>query len=193
MADQNISNTLPKSKAEAQACGATHYFTGSACKAGHVSRRSAKTGRCLKCGAEETKKRATFRAKYMREYQRAYFTKPEKRTLRNRRARQYQTTPEAKRLRRERRETRRTNLAGRQKPDVCEVCGRTGKIAFDHCHLTGHFRGWICERCNLILGMANDNPLLLRHLADYLANARIKNPQADFISLMEVERALGRT
>jgi len=58
--------------------------------------------------------------------------------------------------------------AGRPKPDNCEVCGKKGRICFDHCHNSSKFRGWICEQCNVILGYANDNPKILRLLADYL-------------------------
>lgn len=59
-------------------------------------------------------------------------------------------------------------LAGRPKSESCEVCGAIGGICFDHDHATGQFRGWICRRCNLILGHAKDSPVLLRQLADYL-------------------------
>jgi hypothetical protein len=58
--------------------------------------------------------------------------------------------------------------AGRPRPSNCEQCGRTWKIAFDHCHASGKFRGWLCSHCNLILGHAGDDPHLLRRLADYL-------------------------
>ena len=57
--------------------------------------------------------------------------------------------------------------AGRTRPDKCEVCNRLGKIYFDHSHDTGKFRGWLCVKCNNTLGMADDNPKILRALADY--------------------------
>lgn len=41
-------------------------------------------------------------------------------------------------------------------------------IAFDHCHTHGHFRGWLCDRCNTTLGAVQDKPDLLRKMADYL-------------------------
>jgi len=59
-------------------------------------------------------------------------------------------------------------IAGRQKPKNCEICGAIGKIDFDHDHVTGKFRGWICRRCNLVLGMVKDNGELLNALAGYL-------------------------
>jgi len=79
------------------------------------------------------------------------------------------------------REQRKENIAGRKKPDYCEVCGEletatkrgskkelTRRLCFDHDHNTGNFRGWICNRCNTILGYAKDTPDVLRKLADYL-------------------------
>lgn len=38
----------------------------------------------------------------------------------------------------------------------------------DHCHLTGQIRGIIHRTCNILLGLAKDNPALLRQAAIYL-------------------------
>lgn len=55
------------------------------------------------------------------------------------------------------------------RPKNCEACGRkTKKLHFDHCHLFGHFRGWICRGCNLALGHVDDNPRILKALLLYL-------------------------
>lgn len=64
----------------------------------------------------------------------------------------------------------REALAGRPKPIVCEICGplAIGRIVFDHCHTNGHFRGWICDRCNKVLGLMKDDQILLLGLAEYL-------------------------
>lgn len=48
----------------------------------------------------------------------------------------------------------------RPQPLYCELDGRPlepGKIHLDHCHVTGAFRGWLCNRCNLALGHFGDN------------------------------------
>jgi hypothetical protein len=70
--------------------------------------------------------------------------------------------------------------AGRPRATHCEICnvkdsGRgatTGtkgnRIAFDHCHKTGAFRGWICSNCNKALGLVKDNTDLLRKMIEYL-------------------------
>lgn len=63
-------------------------------------------------------------------------------------------------------------IAGRPRPSTCEVCGRGGKICFDHDEATLLFRGFICNHCNLILGHAKDDPEILRKLAAYLEGGR---------------------
>lgn len=59
-------------------------------------------------------------------------------------------------------------FATRPQPKECEVCGGGGRIVFEHNHETGKFRGWLCVRCNWILGMAKDNGELLVMLKNYL-------------------------
>lgn len=74
-----------------------------------------------------------------------------------------------KKLELERFHRKRELLAGRPKPVKCEMinCDKTD-VVYDHCHATNSFRGWPCNHCNVILGLAGDNPDLLRELADYL-------------------------
>jgi hypothetical protein len=64
-------------------------------------------------------------------------------------------------------------IAGRPKPNYCEVCGEKGQICFDHNHLTGKFRGWICSSCNFALGHSKDRPELLIKLANYLIETNV--------------------
>ena len=54
------------------------------------------------------------------------------------------------------------------RPAECEVCGSSRRIVFDHSHKTSKFRGWLCNACNVALGLVEDNPEKLRLLADYL-------------------------
>jgi len=61
-------------------------------------------------------------------------------------------------------------IAGRKRPENCELCGDTGRMCFDHCHKTGKFRGWICIRCNFALGYVRDNEEILLKMIDYLKN-----------------------
>lgn len=69
-------------------------------------------------------------------------------------------------------------LAPRQKPEQCEICGAFGKdlkkgLCFDHDHETGEFRGWICGRCNLALGLVKDKVEILELMIKYLKNKKI--------------------
>ncbi len=84
------------------------------------------------------------------------------------------TDPEAQRRRnrayQERLQVKKVAMAGRPKPEACEICEEPGKVLFDHCHQTGVFRGWICDRCNKTLGHVKDSPTILRKLAVYLEN-----------------------
>jgi recombination endonuclease VII len=59
-------------------------------------------------------------------------------------------------------------IAGRSRPETCEVCGSAGRIVFDHNHDTGLFRGWICDGCNICLGRATIP--VLEKLIEYLKN-----------------------
>jgi hypothetical protein len=69
-------------------------------------------------------------------------------------------------------------LAGRPRPNSCEACGEEGRIMFDHCHTRGHFRGWICGKCNTVLGFVKDDTSRLLKLAAYLKfNAINQSPQ----------------
>jgi len=60
----------------------------------------------------------------------------------------------------------------RSKPEICEICGEKGIICFDHNHTTGNFRGWICKRCNSVLGFVKDNHLLLKAMITYLITTK---------------------
>lgn len=80
--------------------------------------------------------------------------------------------PEGQRRRMEayklRREAKLTQIAGRPRAEVCELCKEFGPTKFDHCHFGGHFRGWICDRCNRTLGQVKDSVSLLRDMIEYL-------------------------
>lgn len=66
----------------------------------------------------------------------------------------------------------REAAATRPRPELCEVCGKPpnrGKsLHYDHCHMYGKFRGWLCGGCNVVLGIVGDDPKVLDALAAYL-------------------------
>ena len=56
----------------------------------------------------------------------------------------------------------------RPKPQFCELCQQRPAEALDHCHTRKVFRGWLCMRCNLGLGMLGDSADTLQRAANYL-------------------------
>lgn len=59
-----------------------------------------------------------------------------------------------------------------EQDNKCLVCGNElgkGKaIAIDHCHTSGDVMGILCSRCNLMLGMVEDNVEILNSAIEYL-------------------------
>ena len=59
---------------------------------------------------------------------------------------------------------------------LCDVCGqppgerdpRSKRLCIEHDHETGEFRGLVCRKCNLAIGLMDDNPKWLIEAANYL-------------------------
>lgn len=156
----------------AEQAGLKHYFTGKACRNGHTGPRYVSTWRCVQCTVGRVLDWQNSNPEKRRAKQKRYQdSKPKERKLSESR-RDHGTE-------RQRREARLAEIAGRPRPDVCDICKdpntrRKDVIAFDHCHKHGHFRGWLCDRCNTALGAAEDRPELLREMADYLERTSLK-------------------
>lgn len=61
----------------------------------------------------------------------------------------------------------------KQQGSVCAICrrqqaDRRRRLAVDHDHNTGRIRGLLCDPCNQILGIANDDPKLLARAIEHL-------------------------
>ena len=56
--------------------------------------------------------------------------------------------------------------------EVCAICKSKcvsgKKLAVDHNHDTGEFRGVLCRQCNRALGMFRDSPTILHSALEYL-------------------------
>lgn len=59
---------------------------------------------------------------------------------------------------------------------VCEICGNSEKLCWDHDHRSGIFRGTLCSKCNSAIGMFQDNPTFLRKAAEYLEKDKTDEP-----------------
>lgn len=63
----------------------------------------------------------------------------------------------------------------------CHICGVTHNdkrkryFELDHDHTSGTARGFLCKRCNLLLGMAGDSVIILQKAISYLHNPPLKN------------------
>lgn len=62
----------------------------------------------------------------------------------------------------------------------CAICRkpetRKRRLSLDHDHETGELRGFICSRCNLLIGNAKDDAALLEAAAHYVKHARLEVP-----------------
>ena len=66
---------------------------------------------------------------------------------------------------------RQEREAGRPKPGKCEICSESDSpIVFDHCHQRNIFRAWICNGCNIVLGIVKEDTNRLRMLIAFLEN-----------------------
>lgn len=54
----------------------------------------------------------------------------------------------------------------------CAICGNACKtersLAVDHCHKTGKIRGLLCGKCNVTLGLVDDDVDRLKKMIAYL-------------------------
>lgn len=73
----------------------------------------------------------------------------------------------------------------KEQQGVCAICKepetqihkKTGQImslSVDHCHTTGNIRGLLCKKCNMALGLFQDNELLLKEASVYLKTTQVK-------------------
>jgi hypothetical protein len=64
------------------------------------------------------------------------------------------------------------------KPQSCEFCGRVVvTLRLDHCHKTGKFRAWLCNKCNTGFAQLGDDADALERAAKFIRDREelIKN------------------
>lgn len=176
---------------DAKARGLKRYFTGQPCRRGHLAERQTSTGVCVACNYEHIKawRRAgnrdstaetlLWKARHPEKARANYARYVERNRDRllpiwaaraaKRRADNPDKVAANLAAMKTKYQAKLEALAGRPKPLSCEICdGTEDRIVFDHCHATGGFRGWICDRCNKTLGHVKDDPSILLMLAAYL-------------------------
>lgn len=153
----------------ARAANIMHYFLGTPCKRGHISKRWTSNAGCVQCGLEQTDK-----------WRKHNPPSPErKKELSKRSVAWAKANPDKVRQKEFRERLRKYGLSEVQFAALktraggrCVGCGSSEpkriNWQIDHDHKTGFVRGLICGPCNLALGGARDNPETLRRLADYL-------------------------
>jgi Recombination endonuclease VII len=60
------------------------------------------------------------------------------------------------------------NAAFLKQQGECAICGNKDKLCGDHCHLTGKSRELLCSRCNMFLGILEQDLDALRKFVEYL-------------------------
>src|SRR6266567_8123407 len=64
----------------------------------------------------------------------------------------------------------------------CECCSRPTKLfRLDHDHVTGRFRGWVCNPCNLA---GDDAERLQKRVAFLVTRARVRVTKSAFLPLL---------
>lgn len=68
-------------------------------------------------------------------------------------------------------------ICGKGEQDILLEFPRKKKaFVLDHCHETGRFRGYLCDRCNVGLGKFRDSPDLLGKAMLYLLRHKKSSP-----------------
>lgn len=146
--------TLHASRSAAKVAGAKKYSAAPCLVCGHEIRYSA-TGQCVRCVCA----RAT---KWAKDNPAAHNERCKQVKLRH---------PERYKAYSKKWMRKRLGLpeATRPCPDRCESCARIAKLRLDHDHVTGEFRGWLCNQCNTGLGLLGDDIIGIFLMSQYLA------------------------
>jgi len=56
--------------------------------------------------------------------------------------------------------------------NLCAICKTDSDLVIDHDHVTNKVRGFLCNNCNVALGMFKDSVMLLKSGIKYLMDAK---------------------
>lgn len=51
----------------------------------------------------------------------------------------------------------------------CVICGKHKKLEIEHNHQTGKVRGLVCHKCNVVIGMCEEDITILQNVIKYLS------------------------
>ena len=183
MKDIKYLNQFPTSRVEALNKNTNHYFTGVACRNGHIEIRRTSDAKCLKCDSEYQKRKRKNRPEDVSTMRKAYYQKTRKHLLKLRK----ENYAASKKLRLRHRDTmlkskygigvEEYNLMEVSQFHKCAICKgtqnnkRTNYFDVDHNHKTGKVRGLLCTNCNQGIGKFQDNKELLLYAYNYLKDS----------------------
>lgn len=179
------------SRSQAKDRGLVRYYTGVPCPKGHDSERRVAGSTCTECNRNYIKAKRKTKEGWqkhiarVRKYrsgtdkgraQRRTFMAARRSTEHGKAVdKGYRSSEEARRRSAERQAQKVSPGLEismelfRTKTKNCQICGSEERqIVFDHCHSNHHFRGWLCHRCNLTIGLYSDNPVVFDKMAKYL-------------------------
>lgn len=136
---------------------------------GHLDRKHKARGMCRACSAKEHYR--LNRDRYLAQSRKWHQNNRDRHSALNK---EWARNNPEKRRALERR-SRGLPTPTRPEPTMCESCNKpcaTKKaLCLDHCHKTGTFRGWLCNKCNRGVGHLGDSIIGVQRALDYLVKS----------------------
>lgn len=153
----------------ARLAGSPFYHSAMPCKRGHTGLRRTSNNACEGCAKQPVPRESPPPVLYVKWLAKRR-EKEEKQSAQNAQKLQRRASNNAKLRERNRAALGPAAKPTRPEPTHCEICRRTSKkaLCLDHCHVTGLFRGWLCDLCNRGLGMLGDDLEGLKRAVTYL-------------------------
>jgi Fe-S-cluster containining protein len=136
--------------------------------------------KCVVCGTEEMQNFTRFNKSKckmcLNEYSKKYYIKNKSYIQGKKKSKEYKCDKDKLEKRRKAERLKIYGITPAQYDELyikqhgkCAICGKhQDRLFVDHCHKTNKVRELLCRTCNTALGMASDNPNLLKKMADYI-------------------------